>query len=85
MYSFFIEYNILNNSLFEFREGHSTTLVLSEFVEGVLSKFDKGEGVCAILLVLSKFFYCVERSVLLKIRALRYKRKPVFIAKIISE
>ena len=63
---FFIEYNILNNSLFEFREGHSTTLVLSEFVEGVLSTFDNGESVCAVLLDLIKAFDCVDREILLK-------------------
>lgn len=62
-YSFFTKDKILNNAQFRFREGHSTTLALSEFVEGVLSTFDKGEVVCAVLLDLSKVFWlCGQRD-----------------------
>ena len=65
LYSFFTKNNILNSSQFGFREGHSTTMALSEFVEGVLKKFDKGEAVCAVLLDLSKAFDTVDRRILL--------------------
>ena len=41
-------------------------MALSNFVEGVLSKFVKGEAVCAVLLDLSKTFNSAERRILLK-------------------
>lgn len=65
LYNFFTKFNILNSSQFGFREGHSTTLALSEFVESTLSSFDKGNAVCAVLLDLSKAFDCVDRKILL--------------------
>ena len=65
LYKFFTKFNILNSSQFGFREGHSTTLALSEFVESILSSFDKGNAVCAVLLDLSKAFDCVDRKILL--------------------
>ena len=65
LYNFFTKFNILNSSQFGFREGHSTTLALSEFVESALSSFDEGNAVCAILLDLSKAFDCVDRKILL--------------------
>ena len=37
-------------------------MVLSEFVEGVLNRFDKGEAACAVLLDLSKSFDSVDRK-----------------------
>ena len=40
-------------------------MALSEFVEGVLNRFDKGEAVCAVLLDLSKAFDTVDRRNLL--------------------
>ena len=40
-------------------------MALSEFVEGVLNRFDKGEAVCAVLLDLSKVFDTVDRRILL--------------------
>ena len=40
-------------------------MALSEFVEGVLNRFYKGEAVCAVLLDLSKAFDSVNRRVLL--------------------
>ena len=33
LYNFFTKFNILNNSQFGFKEGHSTTLAISEFFE----------------------------------------------------
>ena len=64
---FFTKYSIFNNSQFGFRECHSTTF--PEFVEGVLSTFDKGEVVCAVLLDLSKVFWlCGQRDPAKKIR-----------------
>ena len=66
MYRFFTKYKILNNSQYGFREGHSTTLALSEFVKGVLSTFNKGEAVCVVLLELSnksKAFASVGREI----------------------
>ena len=65
LYSFFTKNNVLNNSQFGFRANHSTVMALSEFVEGVLNRFDKGEAVCAILLDLSKAFDSVDRKILL--------------------
>ena len=64
LYSFFNK--VLNNSLFGFRQNHSTTLALSEFVEGVLSNFNKGNAFCAVFLDLSKAFDSVDRSILLR-------------------
>ena len=61
MYSFYTKYNTLNNSQFGFRESHSPTTTLSEFVEGVLSTFDNGDAICAVLLYLSKAFDCLEK------------------------
>ena len=66
LYSFFSKYNVLNCSQFGFREGHSTTLALSEFVEGVLSEFDEGNATCAVFLDLSKAFDSVDRKILLR-------------------
>ena len=60
--SFFTGNNVLNNSQLSFRENYSTTMVLSEFVEGVLNRFDKGEAACAVLLDLSKSFDSVDRK-----------------------
>ena len=40
-------------------------MVLSEFVEGVLNRFVKGEAVCAALLDLSKAFDSLDRRILL--------------------
>ena len=65
MYSFSTKYNILNNSQFGFRKNLSTTMALSEFVEGVLNRFDKREAVCAGLLDLRKAFDTVDRRILL--------------------
>ena len=65
LYSFFSKYSILNSSQFGFREGHSTTLALSEFVEFTLTSFDKGNAVCGVLLDLSKAFDCEDREILL--------------------
>ena len=65
LYNFFTKFNVLNTSQFGFREGHSTTLALSEFVESTLSSFDEGNAVCAVLLDLSKAFDCVDRKILL--------------------
>ena len=75
--------NYFQKFSFGFREGHSTTLALSKFVEGVLSTFDKDEAVCVVLLDFSKAFDSVDREILLKKRVLWYKSKHVFIAKII--
>ena len=66
MYSFSTKYNNSINSQFGFREGHSTILALSEFVDGVLSTFDKGEAVCIVLLDLSEAFDSVDREILIK-------------------
>ena len=41
-------------------------MVLSKFVEGVLSTFDKGDAVCAVLLDLSKAFDSMDREILLR-------------------
>ena len=65
LYSFFTKNIFLNNSQFGFRENHSTNMALSEFVEGVLNGFDKGEAVCAVLLDLSEAFDSVDRRILL--------------------
>ena len=65
LYKFFTKFNILNSPQFGFREGHSTTLALSEFVENTLSSFDKGNAVCSVLLDLSMAFDCVDRNILL--------------------
>ena len=40
-------------------------LALSEFVEGVLFNFDKGDAVCAVFFDLSKSFASVGRNILL--------------------
>ena len=66
LYNFFTKNNVLNNYQFGFRKIHSTTLALSEFVEGVLSNFDKRNEVCAVFLDLSKTFDSVDRNILLK-------------------
>ena len=39
---------------------------MSEFVEGVMSNFDKGNAVCAVFLDLSKSFDSVNRNILLR-------------------
>ena len=44
MYSFFGKFNLLSRSQFGFREGYSTTLAISEFVESTLNSLDKGNG-----------------------------------------
>ena len=49
LYSFYLN-KVLNNSQVGFRQNHSITLALSEFVVGVLSNFDKGNAVCAVFL-----------------------------------
>ena len=36
------------------------------YQKGVLSTFDKGEAVCALLLDISKAFDCMDRGILLK-------------------
>ena len=59
-------YNILNNSQLGFREGHSTTFALSEFVEGVLSTFDKGEMSCDPSM-LAVNVYCRTRAALIHV------------------
>ena len=66
MYNFFTKFNILNTSQFGFREGNSTTLALSEFVETTLWCFDKGKAVGVVLLELSKAFDYVDRRILLE-------------------
>ena len=40
-------------------------MALSEFVEGVLNRFDKGEAVCVVLFDLSTAFDSVNRKILL--------------------
>ena len=61
----YLIYSILNSSQFGFREGYSTTLAVSEFVESTLNSFDKGNATCAVLLDISKAFDCVDRKILL--------------------
>ena len=58
------KFNTFHSSLVGFRKGHSLTLALSEFLESTLSSFDKENEVCAVLLDLSKAFYCVDRAIL---------------------
>ena len=41
-------------------------MALSEFVEGVLSNFEKGNAVCAVFLDSSKAFNSVDRNKLLE-------------------
>ena len=57
--------NIKNKAKFGFRKKQSTTMTLSEFLERVLNRFDKGEAVCDVLLDLSIAFDSFERRVLL--------------------
>ena len=65
LYKLFTKLSILNSSEFGFREGHSTFLALSEFVESTLSCFDKENTFCDVLLDLRKAFDCVDRKILL--------------------
>ena len=72
----------MTSSQFGFKDGHSTTLALSEFVEFTMFLFDKGKVVYAVLLNLSKAFNCVDRGNMLdKIKY--YKRDNVWIFRII--
>ena len=41
---------------------------MSEFIENVLSIFDKEDAVCAVLLDLSKAFDIVDRNILRKLK-----------------
>ena len=72
----------MNSFQFGFKDSHSTTLALSEFVEFTMSLLDKGKVVYAVLLNLSKAFNCVDRGNMLdKIKY--YKRDNVWIFRII--
>ena len=55
----------MTSSQFGFKDGHSTTLALSESVEFTLSLLDKGKAVYGILLDVSKAFNGVYRGNLL--------------------
>ena len=66
LYNFFTKLNLLNTPQFGFKEGHSTTLALSEFVDSTLSCFDEGKAAGAVLLDLSNAFDCVDRRILLE-------------------
>ena len=54
-----------NQFISGFREGRSTTLALSKFVESVMSTFDNCESIYAVLLDVSKAFDCVDKGILL--------------------
>ena len=65
MNTFFEKHNIIKETQFGFRKGHSTDLAVSKFYEDTLLSLDNNISTCAILLDLSKAFDSVSRDILL--------------------
>ena len=63
--SFFNKQNIIQDTQFGFRKGHSTELAVAKFYEDTLINLDNNFTTCAIILDLSKAFDSVNREILL--------------------
>ena len=65
LYSFLNLRNILNNSQFGFRTGHSTSSALVDFTCQVSQVFDKSEVMMGLFLDLSKAFDTLDHNIIL--------------------
>jgi hypothetical protein len=65
LYSFLHKHDILYPYQFGFREGHSTSLALTEIMEKIHEHLDTGDSVIGIYLDLTKAFDTVQHDILL--------------------
>jgi hypothetical protein len=64
LYSFLNQYKLLYEYQFGFRDGHSTTLALTEIIDEIRENIDQNKTVLGICLDLSKAFDCVNHEIL---------------------
>ena len=63
---FIIKCNILNTNQYGFREGHSTSSALIDFIHKVVSAIDKGETMLGLFLDLRKAFDTLDHDIMIE-------------------
>ena len=66
LYNYLKKYNILSESQFGFREGHSTYMALLVLLENIVNTLEKGHSAVGLFLDFKKAFDTVDHDLLLQ-------------------